>query len=216
MSMAKFPPPAAQDKPFDPQTVMAGLNNPKASSLAELLMQGTVSRDDDLIETALSVNEREVIRQALKRLPSTHVLAVVDAIVSRIAKRPNRALLLVPWLRILFEVQGKYLLTVKDLHSHLGTLQDVIETRSKTYRRMVQLKGRLDMVLAQVEDAEKERESANLGDLSKLMTTPVAVYDENSEGENDTADTAVGRAEQMEEDDESGNEGESESDEGSE
>lgn len=179
VTTATLPVAEQKDAFVDAPTAFSNLAQPRLASLTELLVQGTISKDNDMLEKALSVADMDLIKSALRKMPEEHVLALLDEIVSRIQRKPLRALQLVPWLRTLLLVRTNYLVTVPGLDAKLRPLQAIIDARTKTYRRMVQLRGRLDLMLQQVEEQKREQSPIKPSELHKLVTTPMAVYDES-------------------------------------
>lgn len=173
----------SKDGFLKPDEAIKKLSKPKVHSLCALLLQGVTSGDSGLLEGAFSVTDLELVKSALKSLPSNKVLPLLDAIVIRIQKKPLRSLQLVPWLKILLESQATFLTTVPDLSTRLSPLQNIIDARTKTYRRMVQLRGRIDLILSQLGESQIGKSKAQSKEelLATLMTSPMAVYDESED-----------------------------------
>ena len=167
----------------DGEQAFESLETPRIASLSALLVQGTLSRDSDMLEKAFSINDQDLIKSSLRHLPEQNIIPLLDEIAVRLSKKPLRALQLVPWLRALFQARSTYLLTVPDLPSHLHPLYAIIETRTKTYKRLVQLGGKLDMVLGQMEENKRGPIMIDPVELQRMLTTPLAVYDESDEEE---------------------------------
>ncbi len=122
----------------------------QASSLEKTLSQALQTGDKQLLETCLGVRDIPVIEQTVRRLENQHVLPLVKAIVQRFQASPNRALILTRWLRIVLTTHMAYLLTLPNLIETLQTLYNVVDTRVAVFDQMLQLSGRLDLILAQV------------------------------------------------------------------
>lgn len=178
---AKYPLSGESDAFVDAETASQKLTSPKSHSLSDLLAQSAASNDSALLESALSVNDPDLIKQSLKRLPVPQVIPLLNAIVSRVQRRPMRALQLIPWLRALFQTHSSYFLTVSDLGKYLEPLQRIIDARTKTFRRMMQLKGRMDMMLQQVEVEGTHHSRSFEENITALMTTPMVTFDEEED-----------------------------------
>lgn len=72
------------------------LEAPRSNALAEVLSQALKGQDKELLERGLSVQDPDLIRHAVRRLPTEYILPLLDALVVRIQKRPNRAMMLLP------------------------------------------------------------------------------------------------------------------------
>ncbi|PJF19996.1 hypothetical protein PSACC_00172 [Paramicrosporidium saccamoebae] len=170
-----FPTTPSPDGFIDPTAAFQKLPTPRVHSLCDILTQSLTSSDSDLLENALSNTDTDLIRSSLRRMPPTYALPLLDALVVRIQRRPMRAMQLVPWLRLLLTEHAAYLLTVPDLPSRVEPLQKLIEARTKTHRRMVMLRGRIQLMLGQV-NGRGEQE-----DFARLMEMPVATYDDSED-----------------------------------
>jgi U3 small nucleolar RNA-associated protein 5 len=84
-------------------------------SLQALLTQAIHSGDVQLLEKALSVTDRKIIHATIRRMTSPHILQLLDQLVVRLQKRPNRAAALVEWIRASLLHHSGYLLSVRNL-----------------------------------------------------------------------------------------------------
>ena len=82
------------------------------TSLQALLTQAIHASDDQLLEKALAVGDKKVIYATILRLSPSHVLVLLDQIVIRLQKKPNRAAQLVEWIRYCLLHHSGYLLSV--------------------------------------------------------------------------------------------------------
>lgn len=189
---------------FIDQTITKNqLSRPKGTSLSALLSQGVISHDKTLIESALSITDPLLQRLATSKLTPIAILPLLDALIEKLELQPQRTLQLVPWIQALFTTQLDYLMSAPELWKHLDPLKRIIEARTKTYRRMMQLKGRLDIILQKTEDdaigglaipgtvsmsgkgagAQLRRIEEHL---DTLMKTPIATYYESEDEEGNT------------------------------
>ena len=152
--------------------VVNSLALPKMNGLVEILIQGATSNDASLLETAFSVTESNLVRSTLQKLPADKVILVLDALVVRITHKPVRALQLVPWIQMLLQTQAMALLAIPDFAERVKPLQVIIEGRTKSFKRMMQLKGKIDMLINVTEGEECK---------SGGMEVPLARYDESDD-----------------------------------
>lgn len=82
------------------------------ASLQALLSQAIHASDDQLLEKALAVGDKKVIHATIMRLSPAHILLLLDQIVVRLQKKPNRASQLVEWVRACLLHHSGYLLSV--------------------------------------------------------------------------------------------------------
>lgn len=172
------------DSFVEPATVEASLEAPRSNALAEVLSQALKGDDKELLERGLSVQDPDLIRFAILRLPTEYVVPLLDALVSRIQKRPNRTIMLLPWLKTLLQTHTTYLMSVPTVNHHLLPLKRLIDARNKTFRRLTLLKGRLEMVLEQKREVQQQARTKPIEDtLAALLSAPMAVYDESEDDE---------------------------------
>lgn len=114
---------------------------------------------------------------------------------SKLEKRPNRAAALGRWIRALLSCHLGYLVSVPGLPDKLALLHQLIDRRVASFPKLLQLHGRLDLLLARA-----KAEGGKRGGGGRTMDRPEAVYrEEDDEDEDD---------ESGEEEEESGDEDE--------
>jgi U3 small nucleolar RNA-associated protein 5 len=82
------------------------------ASLHQMLTQAITSGDLELLELSLQVSNRKIINATVKKLNPTIVTQLLDQLVVRIQKRPNRASFLIEWIRACLLHHTGYLLSV--------------------------------------------------------------------------------------------------------
>jgi U3 small nucleolar RNA-associated protein 5 len=179
-----FPVKVESDHFKESSQVVDSLALPKMNGLVEILVQGVTSNDAALLETAFSVTEPQLVRSTLQKLPADKVILVLDALVVRVTRKPVRALQLVPWMQILLQTQATALLAIPDFAERVKPLQAIIEGRTKNFKRMIQLRGKIDMLLNVTESEEQEING---------MKVPLARYDESDDDDDDNGDDDVNK-----------------------
>ena len=112
-------------------------------SLTQLLTQALRGSDDGLLELALAVKDKKVMRQTMKRLDSYCVDILLTKLTYRLASKPQRAEELAAWLSLVLE-SGR----VKQM-GQLQPLKNLLQDRIDALPLLLQLQGRLSMVDAQ-------------------------------------------------------------------
>ena len=138
----------------------------KGGSLAVALAQALRAQDDALLEQCLAAGavggararrasggESAAIKLTVARLPPPLVLRLVAKLVERLQQRVNRAPELLPWVRSCLRQHTAFLMSVPALGQQLAALYRVVEARAEARARLLELQGRLDLVLAQVSSA---------------------------------------------------------------
>ncbi|KAJ3275706.1 WD repeat-containing protein 43 [Terramyces sp. JEL0728] len=165
-------------------------------TVTQLLSQALHSGDVDMLERALSVSNRKTIYGTVRGIHATQVIRLIDAVVIRIQKQPNRAIHLIEWLRACLTIHSSYLLSVPKLTRQLGSLHRMLEARQAVTSKLVRLSGRIDMVLSQMDvnvalededvvvfDAETEMEQTELDDSEESQIDSEEEYFEDEEME---------------------------------
>lgn len=123
---------------------------PKADTVRSALVQALHSNDQALLESCLQVNDAQVINKTIQILPPQYVVTFMKAIVDRLQLKPARAASLILWIKYLLYNHASYLVSLPNLVNHLSTLYLAIDSRLSSYKKLVKLSGRLDLVLSQV------------------------------------------------------------------
>jgi U3 small nucleolar RNA-associated protein 5 len=147
------------------------LSAPSANSLGTVLTQALRTNDRDLLESCFEMNDLESVRSTIERLPSHLVSVLLPRLAERIHKRPGRAGNLMVWVQWAIVSHGGYLAGQPEVMLHMSSLIRVIKERANGLQPLLQLKGKLDMLSAQLElrrsvqvrlakDQEQEEEEA--------------------------------------------------------
>jgi Dip2/Utp12 Family len=110
-------------------------------SLTQLVVQALQSSDGTMLEQAFQVRDPDVLRTTCQSLTSDQVTALLDAILQRLANKPNRAEQLVAWVTaILHSNQIPHV-------QHLQPLQNLLSERLEVFPLLLQLEGRLESMV---------------------------------------------------------------------
>jgi len=164
------------------------LTVPSAGSLGTVLTQALKTNDRDLLETCLRSNDFESIRQTITRLPSPLVGDLLQRIAERMHKKPGRAGNLMIWVQWSLVAHGGYLASQKDVVQRLGSLMRVIRERAYGLQPLLTLKGKLDMLQAQLELRQKmqtERQGLDTDEEDEGIIYVEGQDDEESEDQAD-------------------------------
>ncbi|CZT02869.1 related to UTP5 protein [Rhynchosporium agropyri] len=129
----------------------APLQPPSGASLGTVLSQALKTNDVALLESCLQTTDLNTIRATIQRLDSPLAGILLQKIADRLFKRPGRAGSLMVWVQWTSVTHGGYLATQRDLIKKLAELDRVVDGRSTALRPVLALKGKLDMMGAQVE-----------------------------------------------------------------
>lgn len=123
---------------------------PSATSLGTVLAQALKTDDADLLESCLHTSDTAVIRNTIQRLDSSLAGALLTQLAARLHRRPGRAHNLMSFVQWTLIAHGGALATQPDIQKRLAELNRVLEERSRGLNSLLALKGKLDMLEAQM------------------------------------------------------------------
>jgi len=126
-------------------------STPKANSLQQMLIQALHSNDLQLLEACLTFNNVEVIRNTVRRLPTTYVVPFLTQVIHKFQQKPNRGEALLEWIKAVLLIHTAYLMTVPDLVKKLSNFYQTLDARVSVFQKLLNLHGRLDLVMSQIE-----------------------------------------------------------------
>ncbi|CZT24407.1 uncharacterized protein RCC_10132 [Ramularia collo-cygni] len=139
-----------------------------SSSLGVVLAQALKTKDKDLLEDCFRVNDLGSIRATIQRQQSHQVATLLECIAERIHKRPGRTGKLMAWVQWSLVTHGGYLANQPELMKKLKSLGTVVRERANGLQPLLQLKGKLDFLGAQLElrkGLQAASQAANADDL---------------------------------------------------
>ncbi|KAI0972969.1 Dip2/Utp12 family-domain-containing protein [Xylaria arbuscula] len=123
---------------------------PNHSSLGTVLSQALRTDDADLLESCLHVTDGNTIDSTIQRLDSTLASILLTKLASRMHRRPGRAGSLMTWVQSTLVCHGGALAAQPGLVKRLGELQRVLDERARGLNSLLALKGKLDLMNAQL------------------------------------------------------------------
>ena len=137
------------------QQALAQLNEdqvklPSGMSLRTVLSQSLRTNDVNLLETCLQIQDLDTIRATIERLDSTLAILLLQKLAERLHSRPGRAGSLMVWIQWTLVAHGGYLASQPDAVKKLAALQRVVKERASSLQSLLSLKGKLDMLEAQL------------------------------------------------------------------
>lgn len=127
------------------------LQAPPATSLGTVLTQALKTNDKELLESCLQMHDIASIRSTIQRLQSPLVATLMTRVAERLYKRPGRATSLMHWIQWSLVAHGGYLASQPELVTRLKALSQVVRERANSLQPLLMLKGKLDLLGAQVE-----------------------------------------------------------------
>ncbi|KAL5343729.1 Dip2/Utp12 family-domain-containing protein [Aspergillus crustosus] len=134
---------------------------PSGVSLATVLSQSLKTNDNDMLEACFHTGDAGTIRTTIQRLDSPLAATLLQRLAERLSARPGRYGHLLVWVQWTCIAHGGALAGHKDLLKQMTTLFKVMDQRSSTLSSLLLLKGKLDMLDAQLGLRQSLRENAD-------------------------------------------------------
>jgi len=170
----------------DLTTTTRTLTIPTATSLGTVLTQALRTNDVDLLESCLQVPNLDSIRATIERLHSALATNLLQKLAERLHRRPGRAGSLMVWVQWTIVSHGGYLANQPAAVKQLHTLYNVVKQRAAGLQPLLSLKGKLDMLEAQMRLRQNMQDRIRPG-TARNQDEAGVVY---VEGEEDEADVA--------------------------
>ncbi len=130
---------------------------PSVSSLGTVLNQALRTDDTDLLESCLNITDLTMVQATIQRMDSGLAGKLLDKLAARMHRRPGRAHSLMSWIQWTIVAHGGALASQPGLARRLGELNRVLEERARGLNSLLMLKGKLDMLDAQMQLRRKNR-----------------------------------------------------------
>jgi U3 small nucleolar RNA-associated protein 5 len=163
------------------------LSAPSLNSLGTVLTQALRTNDQDLLESCLRNVDVDAIYATVERLPSPLIGTLLQKLAERLHKKPGRAGMLMVWVQWSLAAHGGYLASQPQLVKQLSALNKVLKERASGLQPLLSLKGRLDMLQAQLDLRKRNQRRAANDDEEEAV-----IY---VEGEDDYASSEDGSVE---------------------
>ncbi|KAF2658419.1 NUC189-domain-containing protein [Lophiostoma macrostomum CBS 122681] len=159
---------------------------PSTASLGTVLTQALRTNDKDLLDSCLRINDVDTIYATVERLPSPLVGNLLQKLAERLYRKPGRAGMLMVWVQWSLAAHGGYLASQPQLVRQLATLNKVLKERASGLQPLLSLKGRLDMLQAQLE-LRKRNQRKDQDNEEEAVIYVEGEDDESSADEDDTS-----------------------------
>jgi U3 small nucleolar RNA-associated protein 5 len=123
---------------------------PSGMSLGTVLTQSLRTNDNNLLEACLHTLDISIVKTTIQRLDSSLAGILLSKLAERLATRPGRYGHLITWVQWTCIAHGGAIAAQPDVAAKVRTLYQVLSQRSKTLDSLLLLKGKLDMLEAQL------------------------------------------------------------------
>lgn len=134
--------------PGKPNTAVQPI--PTGVSLFTVLTQSLKTNDSAMLESCFHTNDLSIIRTTIQRLDSSLAATLLQRLAERLSSRPGRYGHLLIWVQWTCVAHGGALAGKPDLLKRMATLFKVMDQRSSTLPSLLLLKGKLDLLNAQL------------------------------------------------------------------
>lgn len=156
---------------------------PSLASLGTVLSQALRTDDADLLESCLHTTDSATVRNTIQRLDSSLAGSLLTKLASRMHRRPGRAGSLMTWVQWTLVAHGGALATQPGLVKKLSELNRVLEERSRGLNSLLALKGKLDMLEAQMQLRRSMQYHADSDDEEDADADEGVIYVEGEESD---------------------------------
>ncbi|KAG9061737.1 Small subunit (SSU) processome component [Linnemannia hyalina] len=133
---------------------------PKANDLQQTFLQALHTSDADLLDACLHFSQPvTVLRNTIRRVATTSVLPLLTTLLNRYQQKPNQNIHLLEWIKSILLIHSSSLMTNQDLVMRLSGFYDAIEARVPVYQKVMNLNGRLDLIMNQIEMRKQYEQS---------------------------------------------------------
>lgn len=166
---------------------------PTGMSLGTVLTQSLRTNDVNLLETCFHVKDLAIVRATIERIDSSLATILLERLAERLHSRPGRAGSLMVWIQWTIVAHGGYLASQRELMKKLSSLHGVVGERANSLPLLLALKGKLDMLEAQMNlrKAMQTRSRINALDEDDEEGVIYVEGQEHSDSEDDAADDSA-------------------------
>ncbi|RXG44906.1 hypothetical protein VDGE_03829 [Verticillium dahliae] len=144
-------------------TTTTPLDPPSLSSLSTVLTQALRTEDTELLESCLQITDTPSIHATIERLDSALAGVLLTRLAARFHRRPGRAGSLMAWVKWTLVAHGGALALQPKVLDRLVALQKVLNERARGLPSLLALKGKLDMLDAQMQLRQSRQRGGGRG-----------------------------------------------------
>eukprot|EP00808_Paulinella_micropora_P030664 g68064.t1 len=162
---------------------------PSTGSLQTVLTQALHTSDQQLLEYCIGHGSNpKVIHQTVKDLSAKSAQLFLATLVNKLQRQPTRATLMVAWIQELLLVHAPSMMDGDSGWETLWTLKNTVEARLGSFNKLLELSGRLNLVLSSVQalsesDKSETKEAQPSSMTQTLMAGPEVVFNDYSDEE---------------------------------
>jgi len=129
---------------------------PRTDSVLQLLLQGLNSKDKRILESVLERVDEELINDTVKRLPLEAILPLLETLHHYIQGKTPLVFSHGKWLKAVLQHHTSYIMSSPECEEIMSSMNTIIEARTRNYSKILQLKGKLDMIVKQINTQDED------------------------------------------------------------
>ncbi|KRT82733.1 hypothetical protein AMK59_3512, partial [Oryctes borbonicus] len=161
---------------------------PKMDNVAQLLVQGLHSKDKHILRNVLIKRDESVIRSTIKRLPMPVIVPLLQELTSCVQGKTAMSYTGSLWLKNLLQIHAGLLLSNPQLSELLDPILGSIQSRLLLQTPLSRLRGRLDLLMTQINNATMQESNENDEPLLSYVDK------DSSDSENENSDMVQNEA----------------------
>ena len=156
---------------------------PSGMSLGTVLAQSLRTNDTNLLESCLHTKDLSTVRSTIERLDSSFATNLLQRLAERLHNRPGRAGSLMVWIQWTLVAHGGYLAGQPEVMRKLRSLHKVVKERAGSLQSLLSLKGKLDMLEAQMNLRQSMLERSRGANVEDEDDEEAVIYVEGQEAD---------------------------------
>lgn len=172
------------------KTNSTALQIPSGVSLSTVLTQALKTNDSAMLESCFHTGDLSIVRATIQRLDSSLAATLLQRLAERLSARPGRYGHLLVWVQWTCVAHGGAIAGRADILKRMTTLFKVMDQRSSSLPSLLLLKGKLDMLDAQL---GLRQSIANRGADGDSEDDDDVIYVEGQDDEEDEDSDAEGQ-----------------------
>jgi len=124
---------------------------PQSDTLAQLLVQGLRSNDQNILNSVLDREDTTIIDNTVRSLPVEYLLPLLKHLQKRLQSKASANFSHVRWTHSVVRNHAGYLISARNIQKDiLAPMMDGISARSANYLQVLGLKGKVEMITGQI------------------------------------------------------------------
>ncbi|KAK3831469.1 MAG: hypothetical protein J3R72DRAFT_454909 [Linnemannia gamsii] len=154
---------------------------PKAADLQQTFIQALHTSDTALLNACLHYSTPLTpLRDTVRRIATIYVTPLLTSLLTQFQQKPNQNTHLIEWIKAILLIHSSFLMNNVEIVQRLSNFYRAVDARVPVYQKVMNLNGRLDLIMNQIEMRKLYEASQNGED-----EEPVFVEDEEQVEEED-------------------------------